>query len=130
MKAVRRNAERVRSLNPSHFCQAVARVIRVNQTPVGNIVGQSASLALHRRISDDVLMRPRYSPRPGNFRRSGMNVRELFDLAAVLRRERETLLAVWRAQVRQLPSARDLDVPTLNDHVPALIDELVEAIES
>lgn len=59
-----------------------------------------------------------------------MNVRELFDLAAVLRRERETLLAEWRAQVRQLPSARDLDMPTLNDHVPALIDELVEAIES
>jgi signal transduction histidine kinase len=59
-----------------------------------------------------------------------MNVRELFDLAALLQRERETLLAEWRAQVRQLPSARELDVPALNDHVPALVDELVEALES
>ena len=29
--------------------------------------------------------------------------------------------------MRQLPSAKHLDTPTLNDHVPALLDELVTA---
>ncbi|HQX81865.1 MAG TPA: hypothetical protein PKW63_08920 [Vicinamibacterales bacterium] len=27
-------------------------------------------------------------------------------------------------QVRELPAARDLDVPTLNDHIPGLLAEL------
>ncbi|APV52456.1 two-component sensor histidine kinase [Betaproteobacteria bacterium GR16-43] len=43
-------------------------------------------------------------------------------------REREALLADWRRQVRELPSAKGLDVPTLNDHIPMLIDELREAL--
>jgi signal transduction histidine kinase len=38
------------------------------------------------------------------------------------------LLSWWREQVRQLPSAKHLDVPTLNDHVPALLDELAVAL--
>ena len=49
-------------------------------------------------------------------------------LGAFLLREREALLANWRLQVRQLPSARRLDVPTLNDHLPKLIDELATAL--
>jgi two-component system, OmpR family, phosphate regulon sensor histidine kinase PhoR len=36
----------------------------------------------------------------------------------------------WRQQVRELPSARHLDIPVLNDHIPALLDELVVALES
>jgi signal transduction histidine kinase len=32
--------------------------------------------------------------------------------------------------VRQLPSAKHLDIPTLNDHVPALLDELAAAFHS
>jgi len=40
------------------------------------------------------------------------------------------LLATWREQVRQLPSARNLDVPTLNDHIPQLLDELAAALRS
>ncbi len=36
----------------------------------------------------------------------------------------------WRSQVRALPSARDLDVPTLNDHIPGLLEELAEALEA
>ena len=49
---------------------------------------------------------------------------ELTGLAALIRREREPLLAAWRERVRALPAARDLDVPTLNDHVPDLLEEL------
>ena len=33
----------------------------------------------------------------------------------------------WRTQVRELPSAARLSTPTLNDHMPSLLDELAEA---
>ncbi len=52
---------------------------------------------------------------------------ELETLAALTRRHRDALLARWREQVRQLPSAAGLDTPTLNDHVPSLLDELAVA---
>lgn len=55
---------------------------------------------------------------------------ELQRLAEALRRERHHLLDAWRSQVRQLPSAEGLDVPTLNDHIPDLIDELAVAMET
>ena len=32
--------------------------------------------------------------------------------------------------MRQLPSARQLDAPTLNDHIPSLLDELATALEA
>lgn len=51
-------------------------------------------------------------------------------LAALILRERDGLLARWRHQVRQLPSARHLDIPTLNDHLPGLLDELAAALAS
>lgn len=54
---------------------------------------------------------------------------ELKRLADALRREKHHLLDAWRSQVRQLPSAEGLDVPTLNDHIPDLIDELASAME-
>lgn len=59
-----------------------------------------------------------------------MTINTLDRLAALVRQERETLLVRWRLQVRQLPSARQLDVPTLNDHIPGLLDELAEALQS
>ena len=34
------------------------------------------------------------------------------------------MLSQWRIQVRELASARHLDIPTLNDHMPSLLDEL------
>jgi len=55
---------------------------------------------------------------------------DLDKLAALIRRERDALLSRWRRQVRELPSAQHLDVPTLNDHVPQLIDELAEALKA
>lgn len=51
-------------------------------------------------------------------------------LAALVRQERQGVLANWRAQVKTLPSARHLDTPTLNDHIPGLIDELAIALGS
>ena len=50
-------------------------------------------------------------------------------LATLIETQREPLLAQWRKQVRALPSARHLDTPTLNDHIPNLLTELAEALE-
>ncbi len=50
-------------------------------------------------------------------------------LAALVKRERETLLARWRQQVRELPAAKHLDTPTLNDHLPMMLDDLVSALQ-
>ncbi|HJQ98960.1 MAG TPA: HAMP domain-containing sensor histidine kinase [Candidatus Polarisedimenticolaceae bacterium] len=59
-----------------------------------------------------------------------MTIDTLPTLAGLIKRERENLLARWREQVRELPSAKHLDEPALNDQVPALLDELVAAFES
>ncbi|MFO0790292.1 MAG: sensor histidine kinase [Pirellulales bacterium] len=58
-----------------------------------------------------------------------MSIAELRRIGALLREQRHVLLARWRRQVRQLPSAEGLDVPSLNDHMPLLIDELATALE-
>ena len=57
-------------------------------------------------------------------------MQKLDELAALIQREREALLSRWREQVRKLPSAQGLDTPTLNDQVPALLDELSEALRN
>jgi two-component system phosphate regulon sensor histidine kinase PhoR len=59
-----------------------------------------------------------------------MSIENLIALAALIKRERYTMLSQWREQVRQLPSAKDLDAPALNDHVPSLLDELIAAFQS
>jgi len=56
--------------------------------------------------------------------------RDLDQLAALIRREHAAVLANWREQVRALPSARHLDAPTLNDHVPQLIEEIAAALQA
>ncbi len=53
---------------------------------------------------------------------------ELNKLADLVQRERESILDRWRLQVRNLPSAKDLDKATLDDHIPVLLDELAEAL--
>jgi len=40
------------------------------------------------------------------------------------------LLAQWRHQVKQLPSAQQLDTPALNDHIPHFLEELAAALQS
>jgi two-component system phosphate regulon sensor histidine kinase PhoR len=59
-----------------------------------------------------------------------MTINNLDKLAALVKQERHALLSRWRQQVRQLPSARQLDILTLNDHIPALLDELATALQA
>src|SRR5215471_4726418 len=54
----------------------------------------------------------------------------LNELAALITQQRDALLSSWRQQVRQLPSARNLDTPTLNDDIPQLLEELADALKS
>jgi two-component system, OmpR family, phosphate regulon sensor histidine kinase PhoR len=57
-------------------------------------------------------------------------VNDLDKLAALIKQEGPALLSRWRQQVRELPSARHLDIPTLNDHMPGVLGELAKALES
>ena len=57
-----------------------------------------------------------------------MTVDNLQPLARMIQQDREAVLASWRRHVRKLPSAAALDEPTLRDHVPALLEELVECL--
>src|SRR4051794_23101485 len=59
-----------------------------------------------------------------------MSIASLRRVGALIRDNQPVLLARWRRQVRQLPSAQALDTPTLNDHMPFLLDELADALES
>lgn len=59
-----------------------------------------------------------------------MIANDLTALATLLRSDSEPLLSRWREQVKHLPSAKRLDVPTLNDHVPTLLVELAVALET
>jgi two-component system, OmpR family, phosphate regulon sensor histidine kinase PhoR len=52
------------------------------------------------------------------------------ELAALVKRQRDATVSQWRQQVRGLPSARQLDVPALNDHIPELLDDLVAALQA
>jgi two-component system phosphate regulon sensor histidine kinase PhoR len=58
-----------------------------------------------------------------------MTTQDLKKLAAHIRTERDRLLASWRALVRQLPNGKHLDTPTLNDHIPAFLEDLAKAFE-
>jgi len=55
---------------------------------------------------------------------------ELNKLAALIHRDRDSIVARWRLQVRELPSARILDVAALDDHIPGLLDELATALQA
>jgi len=59
-----------------------------------------------------------------------MTVATLRRIGTLVREQRHVILSRWRRGVRQLPSAQGLDAPTLNDHMPLLIDELADALES
>jgi two-component system, OmpR family, phosphate regulon sensor histidine kinase PhoR len=53
---------------------------------------------------------------------------DLNRFAAAIHDRREWLLQEWRGQVRRLPTARNMDEPTLNDHIPPLLDQLASAL--
>lgn len=40
------------------------------------------------------------------------------------------IMSNWRAMLRALPGSRGLDRPTLDDHIPLLIDEIVAALRA
>lgn len=52
-------------------------------------------------------------------------MRDVERLAVLIKEQQDVLLSRWRELVRQLPSARNLDTPALNDHIPALLEELI-----
>lgn len=51
-------------------------------------------------------------------------------LSLLVRQESQDVLLRWRQQVRELPSARHLDNPTLNDHMSGILVELAVALQS
>ena len=57
-----------------------------------------------------------------------MNIEHPNDLAELISQEHGSLLERWRRQVKQLPSAKNLDVPRLNDDMPGLLVDLVTAL--
>jgi two-component system, OmpR family, phosphate regulon sensor histidine kinase PhoR len=59
-----------------------------------------------------------------------LSTENLHTLAALIRQERDTLLAEWRQEVQRLSVAHHLDVPTLNDHIPDLLEELADELEA
>jgi signal transduction histidine kinase len=59
-----------------------------------------------------------------------MAIDVLDNLAELIEGEGDALLAAWRARVRALPAARNLDVPALNDHIPNLLMELATALRT
>jgi len=51
-------------------------------------------------------------------------------LAGAIHANRDELLREWREKVRLLPAAQNLDIPSLNDHIPHLFDELTQELMS
>ncbi len=54
---------------------------------------------------------------------------DLKQFAELVKTEKTNILTRWRQQVRDIPAARHLDTPTLNDHIPDLLEELATAFE-
>jgi len=59
-----------------------------------------------------------------------VNNNNLYTLAGLLRKESDVIMSDWRSEIRKLAVAKDLDVPTLNDHIPDLIEELACELEA
>ena len=53
-----------------------------------------------------------------------MTTENLNRFSSLIKKESKGLLIAWRDMVKKLPIAKDLDNPTLNDHIPDLIEEL------
>lgn len=56
-------------------------------------------------------------------------INNLEKLGLLIEQESETLLTRWRTELRKLDSAKNLDLPTLNDHIPILLKELSAAFK-
>jgi two-component system phosphate regulon sensor histidine kinase PhoR len=51
-------------------------------------------------------------------------------MAALIRANLPILLSEWRTKAHRLPAAEKLDTPTLNNHIPVLLEELATAFEA
>ena len=52
----------------------------------------------------------------------------LGQIVELLQRNKTQILANWRRDARLLASARQLDIPTLDDHIPAFLEELIKIL--
>ena len=52
----------------------------------------------------------------------------LGQIVELLQCKKDDLIAKWRRDARLLASARHLDTPTLDDHIPTFIEELIKAL--
>lgn len=50
-------------------------------------------------------------------------------IAELIRQRRDDIVRSWEAGVRALPRARELDPPTLIDHIPDLLERIAQAID-
>ena len=57
-------------------------------------------------------------------------MKNLEKLAAALVEDSGAIMASWREQVRRLDSAKHLDLPTLNDHMPVWLAEVAGALRT
>src|SRR5262245_54845892 len=73
-------------------------------------------------IQENLAMKATVPPRGNND--------NLQKLAELIERNTARLLQIWRTEVRRLPAARNLDVPTLNNHIPELLSELTAALKA
>ncbi|HTB82923.1 MAG TPA: sensor histidine kinase [Candidatus Sulfotelmatobacter sp.] len=55
---------------------------------------------------------------------------KLATLAALLREQKDSVVARWKAVVGELAGAAGLDASTLRDHIPQFLDEMITAIAS
>lgn len=67
---------------------------------------------------------------PGESPLPAATASERQSLAAFLRRNRQRAIAEWERAVRAIPAAALLDRDELRDHMPALVDRLLELVES
>ena len=59
-----------------------------------------------------------------------MQIATLASLGELIHKHHDELLANWQAVVSLLPGAEQLDGPTITDHIPQLLTELSENLQS
>jgi two-component system, OmpR family, phosphate regulon sensor histidine kinase PhoR len=59
-----------------------------------------------------------------------MSTASLNRLGDLIIDQSSALLAQWRKQIKQLPAARHMDRPTIDDHIPELLEELATALQT
>ncbi|MDB5989914.1 MAG: sasA [Herbaspirillum sp.] len=70
-----------------------------------------------------------FATTPGGQRKYAMQkISATKTLSDLIKANQEILLASWRMKVRELPAAKLLDKPTLNDHIPVLLHELAATL--